>query len=216
MINVILANGISLVHEGLKEILKNHSDINILEESGTCSPIENKHKDSANNCDVAIVAHPLLHFSMNHLKDELLREWPNIKIIVVANHDSLHDVLSAIEIGARGLISENSVIKQLPFAIRAVFAGKLYINDEISALIANSFVTGAARSSPAKLSRREDEIFKRLIKGQRTSAIANGLGISMKTVSTHKRRILEKLAVKNVAELVHYAIENGLVEDGTF
>lgn len=211
MINVILASGISLVHEGLREILKTHIDINIVDEANTCAPIENRQKDLPSTVDVAIVAHPLWHFSMNHLRGELLREWPDIKIIVVTDHDSLQDVLSAVEIGARGLISENAVIKQLPTAIRAVSAGKVYMNEEISTLIACSFMTGAARTLPAKLSRREDDIFRRLANGERACRIATELGISIKTVSTHKSRILEKLSVKNVAELIHYAIENGSV-----
>jgi DNA-binding NarL/FixJ family response regulator len=132
-------------------------------------------------------------------------------MVVFVRSDSSEYVLSAIQYGARGILTTDCASTHVADAIRAVSAGKVYLGEEVSVMIATELKLSAGSQRP-RLTERELQILKRIAIGRKSSTIADELGISTKTVSAHKANILEKLALETESELVLYAIENKLFD----
>jgi two-component system invasion response regulator UvrY len=215
MINVILVNKLFLLREGIRRILHAHADIKIVAEATGDTTFPGAVEKTYNVGLVAIIAHPFHNTIAESICGELMRTWPDIKIVVVAQGNSIFQVVSALRIGARGVLTAGPAIRELPDAIRRVSAGHIYVSEEISCLLARNIGSVAVSGRPVRLTERELEILTRLAVGQRVSMIGVDLGISVKTVSTHKTRLMLKLGVKNQFELVHYAIECNLIGSDT-
>lgn len=137
---------------------------------------------------------------------------PRVAVLVLSMFAQEQYALRAFRAGAKGYVTKDSAGRELVIAVRKVAAGGAYI----TAALAESFVLhlqGAATSPRHdKLSDRELDVLRRLVSGERLTDIAEALHLSVKTVSTHKGRILEKLQLANVAALVRYAMQQGLVD----
>ena len=118
-------------------------------------------------------------------------------------------VARAMKMGARGYISKNSAADSLARAIAEVLRGRKYLSDDIAAQMGDDELD--YDSATLALSTREFEIFRLLAEGRSVSTIADDLKLSPKTVSNHRSRLMEKLDLKTTAELVHYAIRQGIV-----
>lgn len=212
MINVILASSLLIMREGLKHILQGLPDIQVVGESDFAK-VEYTTNPYAEYSDaVAIVTYPDGNDEGENTHLSLFRDCPLIKVIVIAQHDSVPQILSALRIGARGLLSAGFGTQMLPAAIRSVAQGHIFLNDEIAAVLAKSSKEIKIPRSDVKLTGREAQIFERIAKGGRVCSIAAELNISKKTVSTHKTRLMEKLGTENISELIQYAIKENIVE----
>lgn len=209
MIGVVVASKLAVIREGMKRILMPHEDIKVVGEINLAEEIRPPPLWSL--AQIMVVVHSSAAACDDHLH-WLRRECPSLQLIVVAPSPSLAQVQSALQLGARGLLHSACAVGQLPAAIRAVSAGRLYLNKEISRLIAVDVQELGKDHSHRALTQRELEIFTKLASGRKVSEIAAELAISVKTVSTHKSRIMEKMGIGSFSELIQYAINHRLLE----
>jgi DNA-binding NarL/FixJ family response regulator len=146
---------------------------------------------------------------------ELIRqvhdEAPRLRILVLTMHEEDQYAVRAIRAGAQGYLTKESAPSQLVSAIRRIAEGRPYISANVAEQLALGVMPGGSDDEPHKhLSDREFEVFQLLVGGRSISEIAAQLHLSVKTVSTHKTRILQKMSVQSVADLVRYAIRHRL------
>lgn len=209
MINVMVASSVSVFREGMKSLLMRHQDMQMSYEA-TCME-EAMACDCSKKNQVLIAVAPL-RFKENEAQYDLSFSAEKRHLVVVTLEEKVADVQEAIKMGARGIIGKSCSEDRLFQAIRMVAAGKLYVAQEISTLIASSIKAFSSLSPLVRLTQREMEILKRVAIGRKMSTISGELGISSKTVSAHKANIMEKLALGSDSELVLYAMRHDLFD----
>ena len=200
MISVLLADDHKIVRDGLKRILCAHGDIEVAE---AASGDEALALVKANDYDVAMLDMSMPGLSGIELIKRLRIEKPKLRILVLSMHGEHQYAARALKAGASGYLTKDSAAEQMVGALRKIAAGGVHISEAAAAgLVASE------RAPHQGLSDREFEVLRLLVAGQSPTAIADRLHLSVKTVSTHKTRILEKLNLHSTADLVRYAVEN--------
>jgi DNA-binding NarL/FixJ family response regulator len=210
MIRVLLADDHKLVREGLKGILAAAEDLRVAGEAA--SGDEALALVRANDYDLALVDMSMPGVSGIELIRRLRLEKPSLRILVLSMHGEQQYAARALKAGAAGYLTKDSASEQLVGAIRKVAAGGLYITAAAAESLVSETAGGGAAAPHASLSDREFEIFRLLAGGHGPTEIAERLHISVKTVSTHKARILQKMNLDSTAALVRYAIEHDLLD----
>lgn len=209
MIRLLVADDHKLVRDGLKQILASASDIEVAAEAATGD--EALALVKANEFTLALLDMSMPGIAGIELIKRLKLERPKLRILVLSMHGEHQYAARALKAGASGYLTKDSASDQLLRAIRKIASGGVYITEAAAATL----VSGTALSdSPPHtlLSDREFEVFGFLAAGHGPTEIADRLHLSVKTVSTHKARILQKLNVTGTAELVRYALEHGLLD----
>ena len=141
---------------------------------------------------------------------ELLREVPEMRVIVLTVHGEDAYVIEALRAGARGYVLKTQAGSDLVRAIGEVTQGRIYLSPSVSSAVVQAFLAGA--NSPADpLTPREREVLQLIAEGRSTKEVAGILGVSVKTAETHRTRLMGKLDIHHTAGLVHYAIRRGLI-----
>ena len=211
MIRLLIADDHKLVRDGLKQILAAAPGMHIAAEAANGD--EALALVKAGEFDLALIDMSMPGLAGIALIKRLKLERPKLRILVLSMHGESQYAARALKAGASGYLTKDSASEQLVIAIRKIAAGGVFITDAAAAsLLSNT----SARDSPSHehLSDREFEIFRLLAAGRGPTEISEQLRLSVKTISTHKMRILEKLNLANTGELVRYALEHGLL-DGT-
>jgi DNA-binding NarL/FixJ family response regulator len=203
MIFVMIADDHKIVRDGLRRILSAHGDIEVAAEAANGD--EALALVRANDYDVAMLDMSMPGLAGIDLIKRLKIEKPRLKLLVLSMHGEDQYAARALKAGASGYLNKDSAAEMLVGAIRKIAAGGVHIGEAAAA----SLVSAERRPHQA-LSDREFEVLRLLVAGQSPTGIADQLHLSVKTVSTHKTRILEKLDLKTIADLVRYAIENKL------
>jgi len=208
LIRVLIADDHKIVRDGLKRILAATTDLHVVDEAA--SGAEALALVKANDYDVALLDLSMPGLSGIDLIKRLRIEKPKQKLLVLSMHGEHQYAARALKAGASGYLTKDSAAEQLVGAIRKIAAGGVHISEAAAA----SLVAGAGTGSPphAALSDREFEVLRRLASGLGPTEIARQLHLSVKTVSTHKTRILQKLDLGSTAELVRYALEHQLLQ----
>ena len=209
MIRVLLADDHGLVREGLRGILAKAADIEVAAEAATGDEVLARVKETA--FDVALLDLSMPGLSGIALIKRLKLEKPKLRILVLSMHGESQYAARALKAGASGYLTKDSAASQLLGAIRKIAAGGVQISEAAAAQLIGA--GGAADAPHAALSDREYEVLRRIVAGRSVTEIADALHLSVKTVSTHKARILQKLDLAGTAELVRYAIEHGLLDE---
>ena len=202
MIRILLADDHKIVRDGLKRILAAHGDLDVAAEAATGD--EALALVRANDYDVALLDLSMPGLSGMDLIKRLRLEKPQLRLLVLSMHGEQQYAARALKAGASGYLSKDSAAEQLVGVIRKVAGGGVHIGEAAAASLLSGGKTHEA------LSNREFEVMRLLVEGLGPTEIAARLHLSVKTVSTHKTRILEKLGLGGTAELVRYAIENKL------
>jgi DNA-binding NarL/FixJ family response regulator len=211
VIRVLLADDHALVREGLKRILAAASDIEVAGEAANGD--ETLALVKQDDYDLALIDLSMPGLSGLDLIRRLRLEKPRLRILVLSMHGEKQYAARALKAGASGYLTKDSAGAELLGAIRKVGGGGVHISEAAAAgLIGAGAGTGDAPPHTA-LSDREFEVFRQLVGGRSITEIADRLHLSVKTVSTHKSRILEKMAMASTAQLVRYAVEHRLLDD---
>lgn len=212
MIRILVADDHTLVREGLKQILASAADLVIGAEAVDGDQALARVRDE--DFDLALLDMSMPGLSGIELIKRLKLEKPKLRILVLSMHGEQQYAVRAYKAGASGYLTKDSASAELVAAIRKVAAGGVYI----SAAAAEQLALGAMQNDtglPHKsLSDREFEVLRLLVEGVSLTAIAEGLHLSVKTVSTHKTHILQKMNMTSTAELVRYALEHRLMDNG--
>ena len=205
MIRVLIADDHSIVRDGLKRILAATPDLQVAGEAA--SGDEALAAVKANDYDVVMLDMSMPGLSGIDLIKRLKLEKPKLKILVLSMHVESQYAARALKAGAAGYLSKDSVAEVLLGALRKIASGGVHIGDAAAA----SLLQAGHKPSHESLSDREFEVMRLLVEGLGPTEIGERLHLSVKTVSTHKTRILDKLGLGSTAELVRYAMEHRLL-----
>jgi len=143
---------------------------------------------------------------------DIKRLRPNLPVLVFSMHAEDHYALRALRAGAAGYVNKDSAAEDLSGAVRKVLAGGTHVSVRVAETLAKSLRVDTSRPAHERLSDRELEVLRGLAAGKTVKEIGVGLALSEKTVSTYRTRLLEKMQMRTNAELIQYAIREGLVE----
>lgn len=210
MITVLVADDHAVVRRGLRQILAETPDIIIGAEAATVQEVLRLVREQRFSAIVLDISLP--GGSGIELLSEIRQERPGLPILILTAHSEEQYAIRAIRAGAAGFLTKESAPDQLIGAVRKVAGGGRYISGELAEQLA-SVLAGESEGAPhERLSNREFEILKMLASGKTVSEVAVVLSLSVKTVSTHRTRILKKMQMRTNAELTAYAVRRGLVE----
>jgi DNA-binding NarL/FixJ family response regulator len=204
MISVLIADDHKIVRDGLRRILAAHADLSI--EGEAANGDEALALVRSREYDVAMLDMSMPGLSGIDLIKRLRIERPKLRILVLSMHGEEQYAARVLKAGAAGYLTKDSAAEQLVGALRKIAAGGMHIGE-----VAAASLVAAGRQPHQALSDREFEVLRLLVEGKSPGDIAEQLHLSVKTVSTHKTRILEKLGLKSTADLVRYALENKIL-----
>jgi two-component system invasion response regulator UvrY len=205
LIRVLIADDHEIVRDGLKRILAATTDLQVAGEAADGDQALALVK--ANDYDVALLDMSMPGLSGIDLIKRLKIEKAKLRLLVLSMHGEQQYAARALKAGASGYLNKDSAAELLVSAIRKIAAGGVHIGEAAAA----SLLQSNAKLPHEALSDREFEVLRLLVEGLGPTEIAERLHLSVKTVSTHKTRILEKLNVGSTAELVRYALEHRLL-----
>ncbi|MEI6719882.1 MAG: response regulator transcription factor [Betaproteobacteria bacterium] len=212
MTRILIADDHTLVREGLKQILSATPGLEVVAEAMDGDQAL-AHVRST-EFDLALLDMSMPGLSGIDLIKRLKLERPKLRILVLSMHGEQQYAVRAFKAGASGYLTKDSASDQLVAAIRKIAAGGVYISAAAAEQLAMGAMDAPGELPHRSLSDREFEVFRLLVAGTSITDIADGLHLSVKTVSTHKTRILQKMNMASTAELVRYAVENKLVDAG--
>lgn len=210
MIRVLLADDHGIVRAGLRRVIEESDDISVVAEAEDGREALSKMREYVP--DVAVIDLSMPGMDGLELISRVVPLFPAIPILVLTMHEEEQYVVRAINAGAKGYMTKRSAPEQLAKAIRKLHEGGRYLTEEAAEALAVRVAGGGGRSALDELSNREIQVLRRLALGQTNREIAEAFSISVKTVDTHRQRLLKKLHLRNNAELSRFALQNGLVE----
>ncbi|MBC5767002.1 response regulator [Ramlibacter albus] len=211
MIRVVLADDHAIVREGLKRIVGDVEGMSVVGEAADGTEVIKRVREL--EFDVLVLDLSMPGRSGMELIKQVKAEKPKLRILVLSMHQETQYAMRAIKSGASGYLTKESAPGQLEQAIRKIAGGGAYISAEVAEQLALGAMPGGGDDAPHEsLSDREFQVFKLLVDGVSVSDIAGQLNLSVKTVSTHKANLLQKLGLSNQTELVRYAMKHGLAD----
>ena len=211
MIRIVVADDHTIVREGLKQVLANDPDLEVVGEAR--DGVEVLQQVRALDFDVLLLDMSMPGKSGIELIKQVRGEKPKLRILVLSMHEEEQYAVRAIKAGASGYLTKDSASMQLVSAIRKVAGGGAFITDSVAQQLALGAMPQTEGPPHSALSDREFQVFRELASGKGVTDIAAQLNLSVKTVSTHKARIMQKMNISNPAELIRYAIHHRLVDD---
>jgi DNA-binding NarL/FixJ family response regulator len=211
MIKVLLADDHSIVRAGLRRVVEESGDMVVVAEAADGhEAIQQAHETMP---DVAVIDISMPGMDGLDVVSQLRSYYAKLPILILTMHEEEQYVIRAIGAGAMGYITKRSAPEQLVKAIRKVHAGGRYLTEEAAESLALRVASGARGDSLLDtLSNREIQVLRSLALGKTTREIAESYNISVKTVDTYRSRLLQKINLRNNAELTRFAIQNRLVE----
>jgi DNA-binding NarL/FixJ family response regulator len=210
MIRVIIADDHPIVRRGLKQIVSSQPDMTVAAECGDGhSALQIAQTQPL---DVAVIDISMPGMSGLDVLSQLRTHHPKLPVLILSGYAENELAVRALKAGAAGYLNKETAPEELIAAIRRVVSGRRYLSPDVAELLADS-VAGAHEKPHASLSDREYDVLLAIAAGKTVTEIAEEWKLSVKTVSTYRTRIIEKMNLRNNAELMHYAIRNGLTSD---
>ena len=209
MIRVLLVDDHALFRQGLRELLAKEHDLRVAAEAGGYAQAI----EMLRTKDVGVVVADLSMPGRDgiDLISYIKASHPDVSILVLTMHEDSEYAARALRSGASGYMTKGSTSEDLVSAIRRIATGRSYVSPSVSENLMVRFTRSDSETPPhTTLSQREFRIFELLVQCQTTTRIAQELSLSVKTVSTHKARLLKKMGLQHQGELVRYAIEHKL------
>ncbi len=210
MINVVLADDHRIFSQGLMALLKDISDFNVAAVAETGEQLLTILQEHP--ADVLVLDISLPDVSGLELIEPLLKQYPNMAIVMLSMHAEEDFIRSALNIGALGYVLKQSTHEELEQAIRKTHAGDYYYCNEVTKVVMRGISEPKNTQAHVDLTTREVEVLQCLAKGMTSKAIARYLNISTHTVKTHRGNLLDKLPVRNTAQMIRFAVENDLLD----
>ncbi len=209
-IRVLVADDHPVVRKGLQSCLAKHEKLKIIGEATTGEEAVQKALEL--KPDVVLMDISMPGMTGLAATEKLREQAPQIKVVVLSIHNNREYIFRIIQAGAHGYVSKEASPDELLRAINAVCAGGTCFSPEIAQAALQQFVQNGGKKEPfAQLTSREREVLVLIAEGQSNKEIANKLGIGVRTIETHRERIMRRLDIHSVAGLTKFAIANGLV-----
>jgi two-component system nitrate/nitrite response regulator NarL len=216
IIKVLVADDHPVVRKGLQSLLAKPGHLKIVGEA--CDGDEALRKTRELKPDVVLMDISMPGINGLAVTEMLRKEAPDTKVLILSVHNNRDYIFRVIQAGAHGYVSKEAPPTELLEAIRSVFNGEPFFSEEIARAALSQFVSSGGKKEPfAQLTSREREVLVLIAEGQSNKEIANKLGIGVRTIETHRERIMRRLGIHSVAGLTKYAIANGLIslEEGS-
>ena len=209
MIRVGIVDDHAIVRAGLKQFLSEHVDIRVTGEAAN----GREALDLARGGEVDVM---LMDLSMPDAGGvdalaAIKARYPELAILILSGFPEAHYATTLLRQGASGYLNKECDPEEIAQAIRTVARGRRYITAGVAEMLADS-LSGDSRPAHETLSERELQVFLRLAKGETIGAMAESMFLSVKTVSTYRTRVLEKLQLHTNSDLTYYALKNGLIQ----
>jgi len=210
-IRIILVDDHQMIRDGLRHLLKLQKDMDVLaeaEDGRSAVQLAGELKPDVIILDVAMP-------DLNGIEAarQIRSQYPEVRIVALSMHSDRRFIAEMLKAGATGYLLKDSAFEELAQAVRTVAAGQTYLSPQITGSIIEDYVQRLPNGSDSvapSLTPREREVLQLLAEGQSTKQIAARLHVSVKTIETHRRQLMEKLNLHSVAELTKYAIREGL------
>ncbi|MBN2123428.1 MAG: response regulator transcription factor [Deltaproteobacteria bacterium] len=211
MIRVLLADDHSIVRAGLRRLIEESGEMCVVAEAADGQEAIRKAEKS--KPDVAVIDLSMPGMDGLEVISQLQVLCPKLPVLVLTMHEEDQYVVRSVAVGAMGYVTKRSAPEELVQAVRKVHAGGRFLSDSASEALALRVAKGKHGLSPLDtLSNREIQVLRCLALGQTNREIAESYAISVKTVDTYRSRLLNKLNLRNNAELSRFAIQNRLIE----
>ena len=210
MIRILIADDHPMFREGLRRILAGCPDINVADEASNGQEVFEKVWNNEYDMVLLDIAMPGIP-GLEVLK-RLKNEKPKLPVLVLSMYPEEQYAVRVIKAGASGYLTKESASEELISAIRRISGGKKYITSSIAERLADDVEPTAEKPLHDTLSDREFEVYRMIAAGKTTTQMAEELLLSVKTISTYRSRILEKMKMKTNAELIHYAIKHNMFD----
>jgi len=211
MIRVLIADDHPIYRQGLLQILMEVPDMFAVDEAGSGEEALSKALDKDYDLVLLDISMPG-RGGLDALK-ALKTHLPKLPVLILSMHPEEQYAVRALRAGASGYLNKECAWDELVIAIKKVLGGGKYVSAALAEKLADNLGSGNTdRPLQEILSNREYQVFRMIASGKTVSAIAEELSLSIKTISTHRVRILGKMKLKNNAELIHYAITNKLAD----
>lgn len=207
---ILIADDHLIVREGLKQIVSGFSDVCEIDEAKDGFGVLEKLREKEYDVVIMDISMPGKN-GLDTLK-EIKRNKPNQPVLMLSVHDEEQYGLRVLKAGASGFIPKHSEPEEFKKAILKAVGGKKYLSDILTEKLATNLYNGRNLPIHELLSDREFQVLKLIVDGRPVKEIADELFLSVKTISTYRSRILEKLNFKNNSELIRYAIEHKILE----
>ena len=210
MIRILIADDHAVVRAGIRQFIAGHDDLSVIGEAATgAEALDFIRKEEL---DVVVLDISMPGQSGVDTLRSLKRVRPNLPVLILSGFAESLYAVNLLRAGAAGYVSKEAAATQLVAAIRTVAQGRKYVSPTVAQLLADGLsIKDQDRPVHSQLSQREFQVFCKLAKGEGVSKIAEDLFLSVKTVSTYRGRILEKMGMKTNADLTYYAIKNELI-----
>lgn len=212
-IRVFIADDHAVFRTGLRILLEKETDIDVVGETGSGPDT----LDALEKCtaDVLLLDINMPGLSGNRVAQEILKKRPAPAIVILTMHEDEYYLQELLRIGVRGYVLKKSTGTEVLHALRAAYRGDTYIDPALAGLVISPYVGRAHAKKNSRLdllTQREKEVCTLLAYGHTNTEVAEKLRISDRTVETHRNNIMGKLDLKSRAELVRFAIDNGLLK----
>jgi DNA-binding NarL/FixJ family response regulator len=210
VIKILIADDHPVVRKGLQSCLGRQTHLKILGEA--CDGDEALRKTRELKPDVVLMDISMPGTDGLKVTEILRKEMPAIKVLVLSVHNNQQYIFRVIHAGAHGYVSKEAPPDDVIRAIETVYGGEPFFSEDIARAALQEFISSGGKKEPfSELTSREREVLVSIAEGQSNKEIANRLGIGVRTIETHRERIMRRLGIHSVAGLTKYAIANGLV-----
>jgi len=213
-LRILVADDHALVRRGARAVLHSRPGWRVVGEA--TNGREAVQKAIELKPDVAVVDIGMPELDGVEVVRQIREAVPNTKVLVLTMHESDQMVQRALEAGAHGYILKSDLTDSLPIAVRAIAEGKRFLTPKVSEIVLDGFLKTKTyhqqrEQAAARPTHRETEIIRLLAEGKSNKEIATALGIAVSTVETHRAKIMSKLGLHSLAELIHYAMRHGII-----
>ena len=209
---IIIADDHKIVREGLRTLLEKLPGFKVIGEACDGAQAVEKTSELQPHCIIMDISMPVLNGI--EASRQILQKFPQQRIIALSMHADRRFVIEALKTGIKGYLLKDSAFEELHAAIKTVMNNQIFLSSTISDMVVREFIQQshpeAVPSAFVVLSPREREILQLFAEGRTTKEIAGHLSISVKTVETHRKQVMDKLNIHSIAELTKYAIREGL------
>jgi DNA-binding NarL/FixJ family response regulator len=213
-VRIVVADDHAVFRSGLRALLENEKDLDVVAETG--DGFDTIRAVTDENPDILLLDINMPGLQGSKIAEEVLKHRPRLAIVVLTMHEDEYYLQELFKIGARGFVLKKSSGKELIQAIRRVARGESYVDPSLGGSVISSYLGGRTRNENKgrldRLTRREQDVCRLLAYGHTNAEIAERLSISARTVETHRSNIMAKLELRTRADLVRFAIENGLMK----
>lgn len=210
MIRVGIVDDHKVVRAGLKQFLSEHVDLRVTGEAG--NGVEALELARQGEVDVLLLDLSMPEQGGVDALKAIKARAPELPVLILSGFPETHYAITLLRQGASGYLNKECDPEEIVQAIRTVSMGRKYISQAVATLLAEGVAGGLERPAHELLSERELQVFLRLAKGETIGSMAEAMFLSVKTVSTYRTRVLEKLKLGSNSELTYYAMTHGLIQ----